>query len=168
MRALTHPEARREAKVVVAMALPIRRGNRFPASLTESRHMMDPFREFEEMWDRIGRQFMSPIFDRYLETGGEQQANSWTPLIEVEETDEAYLVKAELPGLKREDIDLQVDEHTLSIAGEVRPEQHEKGQVLQRRSGRFFYRTALPRDVETDNVKAQMREGVLNIRIPKT
>lgn len=145
------------------MALPIRRGNRFPATLSEPSGMMDPFREFEEMWDRLGRRFMGPIFDRAFE--GERM--TWQPTVEVDETDEAYVISAELPGLRREDIELQVDEHSLTLAGDVKPEQYEKGQVLHRRSGRFFYRTTLPRDVQHEGVKAQLREGVLTCTLPK-
>lgn len=67
------------------------------------------------------------------------------PDIEVDETEEFYLVKAELPGITRDNVELQVDEHSLSITGSVREEQGEH--LIRRRAGRFFYRTVLPRDI---------------------
>jgi HSP20 family protein len=75
-------------------------------------------------------------------------------------------VKAELPGITRENVELQVDEHSLSITGSIRDEQDEH--VMHKRTGRFFYRTILPRDINTDKVEAHMKEGVLTIRLPKT
>ena len=89
-----------------------------------------------------------------------------SPDIGVEETGEFYLVKAELPGITRANVELQVDEHSLSITGAIRDEQDE--QVMHKRTGRFFYRTIVPRDINTDKVEAHMKEGVLTIRLPKT
>ena len=59
-----------------------------------------------------------------------------------------------------------MDEHSLSIAGSVPEEQSE--QTMHRRAGRFFYRTVLPRDIDTDKVQANTRDGILTIRLPKT
>jgi HSP20 family protein len=92
--------------------------------------------------------------------------STWQPDIEVDETEEFYLVRAELPGIGRENVELQVDEHSLSIAGSVREERDEH--QMHRRTGRFFYRTVLPRDINTENVQAEMRDGILTIRLPKT
>jgi HSP20 family protein len=79
------------------------------------------------------------------------------PDIEVDESEEFYLVKAELPGITRDNVELQVDEHRLSITGSVREEQGEH--LMHRRAGRFFDRTVLPRDIDTDKVQATMKEG---------
>jgi HSP20 family protein len=75
-------------------------------------------------------------------------------------------VKAELPGFSPDNGELQVDEHSLSITGAIRDEQGE--QVMHRRTGRFFYRTMLPSDINTDKAEARMKDGVLTIRLPKT
>ncbi|HUK72136.1 MAG TPA: Hsp20/alpha crystallin family protein [Streptosporangiaceae bacterium] len=141
------------------MALPIRRGGRFPASLFEPTALWDPVSEFDYMRDRMGR-----LYEQLTQQGHDQ--SPWQPDIEVDETEEYYTVKAELPGITRENVELQVDEHSLSIAGSVREEQSE--QTMHRRAGRFFYRTVLPRDIDTEKVQATMREGILTIRLPKT
>jgi HSP20 family protein len=141
------------------MALPIRRGSRFSASLFEPTALWDPASEFEYLRDRMGR-----LYDQFTQRGRDQ--SPWQPDIEVDETEEYYLVKAELPGITRENVELQVDEHSLSIAGSVPEEQSE--QTMHRRAGRFFYRTVLPRDIDTDKVQANMRDGILTIRLPKT
>jgi HSP20 family protein len=140
------------------MALPIRRGSRFPVSLFELPALWDPASEFEYLRDRIR------LYEQLTQQGPEH--SPWQPDIEVDETEEFYLVKAELPGFTRENVELQVDEHSLSITGSIREEQDEH--VMHKRTGRFFYRTMLPRDINTEKVQAHMKEGVLTIRLPKT
>ena len=143
----------------VVMALPIRRGSRFPASLFEPTAWWDPVSEFEHLRDRMGQ-----LYDQITQQGPGQ--SPWQPDIEVDETEEFYLVKAELPGFTRDNVELQVDEHSLSITVSVREEQSEH--TMHRRTGRFFYRTAMPADIDTDKVQATMKEGILTIRLPKT
>ena len=141
------------------MAQPIRRGSRFPVSLFEPAPLWDPAVEYEYLRDRMGR-----LYDQITPQGPGQ--SPWQPDIEVDETEEFYLVKAELPGITRDNVELQVDEHSLSITGSVSEDQGEH--TMHRRSGRFFYRTVLPRDIDTDKVQATMKEGILTIRLPKT
>jgi HSP20 family protein len=140
------------------MAQPIRRGGRFPVSLFEPTPPWDPASEYEYLRDRMGR-----LYDQIIPQGPGQPP--WQPEIEVDETEEFYLVKAELPGITRDNVELQVDEHSLTITGSVSDEQGEH--TMHRRSGRFFYRTVLPRDINTDKVQATMKEGILAIRLPK-
>lgn len=125
----------------------------------------DPFTEFENLWDRMQRLYFGRLSERGMSEYGAEQA-PWVPEVEVDETEERYTVKAELPGVQHNDVDLQVDEHNLSISGGLQQEQQE-GRYLYRRAGRFFYRTALPRDADTDKVSAAMRDGVLTIVLPK-
>ena len=142
------------------MAMPIRRGSRFPASLFEPTTLWDPFSEFEYLKERMGR-----LYEQISHQGPEQ--SPWQPEIEVDETEEFYLVKAELPGFTRENVELQVDEHSLSITGSLHDGKNEE-QVMGWRKGRFYYRTVLPRDIDTEKVKATMKEGILAINLPKT
>jgi len=92
------------------MALPTRRGSRFPASLFEPTALWDPVSEFEYLRERMGR-----LHEQISQQGPEQ--SPWQPDIEVDETEEFYLVKAELPGITRDNVELQVDEHSLTITG---------------------------------------------------
>jgi HSP20 family protein len=91
--------------------------------------------------------------------------NAWVPAVEAEETDDGYMVRAELPGMHREDVNVELGGNELRITGEVKEESKE---ALRRRQGRFAYRTNLPSDADTEHAEAGMSEGVLTIRIPKT
>jgi HSP20 family protein len=124
-----------------------------------ARLLQDPVSEFENLRDRMGR-----LYDQIAPHGPGQSPVE--PDIEVDETEEFYLVKAELPGITRDNVELQVGEHSLSITGSVRDGQGEH--LIRRRAGRFFYRTVLARDIDTDKVQATMKEGILTIRLPKT
>jgi HSP20 family protein len=132
------------------MAPPIRRGGRFPVSLFGPPAPWDPVSELGYLRDRVGR-----LYDQITPRGPGQ--SPWQPDIEAGETEEFYLVKAELPGVARDNVELQVDEHSLSITGSVGEQQSEH--TMPRRAGRFFYRTVLPRDIDTGKAQAAMKEG---------
>jgi len=116
----------------------------------------DPFPEMAQMWERMGQ---------FFESTGLGLPGVWMPAVETEETDDAYLVRAELPGMKRDDVDLQLSGHELRIAGEVKEEAG--GKALRRRHGRFAYRTSLPADADTEKVDAKLADGILTVRVPK-
>ena len=99
-------------------------------------------------------------------TGGLQ---GWAPLADVEETEDAYSVEIELPGVRREDIDIQLDDRQLTVSGEVK--EKERAGILRRRTrrvGRFQYSVTLTADVDADDVSARLNDGVLTVRVPKT
>ena len=139
--------------------LPIRRGEAREAGREVA--AWDPWRELEEMHERIGR---------LLEEGlGElTAAGGWAPAVDVEETDDAWLVEAELPGVKRDDITVEVRDNELAIYGDIH-ERERKGILRRRarRTGRFDYRLALPGEIDAEAVVAGLEEGVLTVRIPK-
>ena len=91
----------------------------------------------------------------------------WDPFgVETEETDDGYLVRAELPGMHSEDIDVELGGGELSITGEIREETG--GPMLRRRHGQFAYRTGLPADADPEKAEAHLADGVLTVRLPKT
>ncbi|WP_188189378.1 Hsp20/alpha crystallin family protein [Nonomuraea sp. SYSU D8015] len=141
------------------MALPIRR-NRAPAQWggTWPSRSWDPFTEFQQLWDQMGR-----LFEQSAES---ETATAWRPLAETEETADAYVVRAELPGIKRDDIQVEIDGNELCVSGEIREE--EKGNRLRRRTGKFVYRTILPNDADTDKISGELADGVLTVSVPKT
>jgi HSP20 family protein len=116
----------------------------------------DPRGEFAQLWDRMGRMFESA-------PGSGQEA--WIPTVETEETDDGYLVRAELPGMKREDVDVELRGNELRITGEVKEEGG--GKALRQRHGKFAYRTSLPADADAEKVNAELNDGVLTVRLPK-
>ncbi|ALO92368.1 Heat shock protein [Streptomyces hygroscopicus subsp. limoneus] len=117
--------------------------------------------EFDDMFERMNR-FMEAAAPRWSET------IAWAPLADLRETDEAYVVECELPGLKREDIDVEVGEHDLCITGELK-EREREGLLRRatRRTGRFEYRTLLPAEVNAEQVSAQLTDGILTVTVPK-
>lgn len=92
----------------------------------------------------------------------------WAPPVDIEETEDAYVVEAELPGVKREDVDIEVVGNELTISGEIK-EKERKGVLRKRtrRVGRYEYRVTLPDQVDPDAIDAKLNEGVLTLRIPK-
>jgi HSP20 family protein len=85
--------------------------------------------------------------------------------VETEEADDAYLVRAELPGMKSDDIDVELSRNELRITGEVKEEAG--GKTLRRRHGRFAYRASLPGDADPEKIDAQLADGILTVRVPK-
>lgn len=134
------------------MTVPTRRTAAVPT-------MREPVLQFDDLWNRLGQ-----LFDQARDNRDGDAA--WVPAVEAEETDDGYVVRAELPGLKRDDVDVNVSGQELTISGEIR--QEEPGEVLRRRTGKFLYRTGLPADADPERIEANLRDGVLTVRIPKS
>jgi HSP20 family protein len=138
--------------------LPARRGGQ---NLT----LVDPSREFEDIYDRMG-QLMSFAFG---DLGLPRPGNApWSPLAEVSETDDAFLVHVELPGIRKDQVDVQLVDRELVISGDIKESENGRRRRSSRRTGRFEYRTYLPGDVEADQVSAQLADGVLTVTVPKS
>jgi HSP20 family protein len=92
----------------------------------------------------------------------------WIPAVDIEELEDAYVVEAELPGVNREDVNIEVSGNELTISGETK-EREREGIVRRRmrRVGQFEYRVVLPGEVNPEGVDAKLNNGVLNVRIPK-
>ena len=90
------------------------------------------------------------------------------PAVDVEEAEDAYVVEAELPGVQREDINIEVSGNELSISGEIK-ERKREGVVRRRmrRIGRFEFRVTLPGELNAEGVDAKLNDGVLTVRVPK-
>ena len=114
--------------------------------------------EFTQLWNR-----MSQLF----ESAGEGGSDTWMPMVETDETNDAYLVRAELPGMKRDDVRVELNGNELRISGEVTEKEEGEGKPLRHRQGKFAYRTTLPADADAENVEAQLGDGILTVRMPK-
>jgi HSP20 family protein len=146
----------------MAERLPVRRGERVPEWGALPDLWQEPFRELEEIWDRMGRLF-DPGWTTTTRIGG-----AWQPMVDMEETDDAYMFEVDLPGVRREDVTVEVRDHDLWITGELK--EKERSGVLHRRmrrTGSFSFRSALPGSVDADNVDAKLKDGVLTVRVPK-
>ena len=139
--------------------LPVRRDRRetLPAR-------WDPLREMEELRERMDR-----LFEEVLGGAAPGAGRIWSPPVDLEETDDAWVVEEELPGMKKGDITIELLDSELAIHGEVK-ERERKGILRRRtrRTGQFDYRVSLPGEVDADaDMDAQLAEGVLTVRIPK-
>jgi HSP20 family protein len=127
-----------------------------------------PLRELERMHNRMERLFGSwPAFpekeEALLPTG-------WAPQVDITETEKEFLVKAELPEVKKEEVKVTVENGVLSITGERKLEKEEKGKKyhrIERAYGRFERSFTLPEGTEPKKVTSEFKEGVLTVHLPK-
>lgn len=112
----------------------------------------------------------SDIMDEFFNDVVRTNRDSFVPGIDISETDNQFLISAELPGMKKEDIDISVDNGRLSISGERKFEKEEEGKTFHRvetRYGSFNRSFQLPDNVDAESVKATYENGILNISIEK-
>jgi len=124
-----------------------------------------PFRELEEWERRFDDLFGRPLWRLPVEEKG------WMPAVDVFEKEDRFVVKAELPGMKEEDIDVSVIGDTLSIKGERKTETEIKEEDYYRceRSYGSFYRSIpIPSNVDADKIEASFEDGVLEVALPKS
>jgi HSP20 family protein len=90
-------------------------------------------------------------------------------MADIEETEDAWIVEAELPGVSRKDIKVELRDSELVISGEIK-EKERKGVIRRRarRTGQFEYRVTLPGQPDEENIEANLHDGVLTVRVPKT
>jgi HSP20 family protein len=123
----------------------------------------EPFREMEELL----RDF-APSFRPLRRVGGDVE--SWRPVADISETDKEYLIKAELPEVRKEDVQITLQEGVMTISGERKHEQeHQDANEIRVESfyGSFSRSFSIPENVDAENIKAESRDGVLRIHIPK-
>jgi len=123
-----------------------------------------PWQELENM----NRQLSHLLDD--TPTSGLGEAEQWAPRVDIRETGDALLVQAELPGIAKKDIQLEVKESVLTISGERRYEKDVKEENVHRVEriyGNFSRSFSLPNNIDTNKVEASMKDGVLEIRLPK-
>ncbi len=113
--------------------------------------------------------FFSPVLTRFAsDDGAELGGMTWSPAADLTQTEDAYTLTVDLPGLSRKDIELTVEDHTLTLSGERRFEREGSSvDRLERVHGRFARRFHLPADADASTVAAEFENGVLNISIPK-
>ena len=130
----------------------------------------DPFRELEEMSDRLSRMVGRSLTPR---TDGKETLTvaDWTPSVDISETEAEYVVKAELPEVKKEDVKVTVEDGILTLQGERRHEKEEKGKRvhrIERAYGSFVRSFTIPDYVDDAKVSAEFKDGVLSLRLPKS
>jgi len=131
----------------------------------------DAFRDLEDLSDRLQRVF-GPR--RLVHGNGGREAMTvadWIPSVDVAEDPERYLIKVEIPEVKREDVKVDVQDGVLTIHGERKQEKEEKGKRfhrIERSYGTFLRSFTLPDDVDGSQIVAEFKDGILNVTLPKS
>lgn len=128
--------------------------------------LWEPFGEFRTMQDEVDRLFGS----LWRRNERPEVEGAWLPAIDLHEDEEQLVIKAELPGVKKEDVTISITDDLLTIKGELRHEEETKGEQFYRLEGSYgtFERAVrLPRPVKAEAIKADYRDGVLKITLPK-
>jgi HSP20 family protein len=128
----------------------------------------DPFRDLMAIQDRMNRLFQETMA---RQRGQEEiEAGQWSPAVDIYETGDRIVVRADLPGLEQADIEVRVDDNTLTLRGDrrapadVRPEDYHRS---ERPSGPFVRSFSLPQNVDQGAIRAAHRNGVLEVVLPK-
>lgn len=134
-------------------------------SLVPVSSSLSPLREMDEFFDRM--------FDlrRWMKAWPVAAEFEWRPATDVIETDKEIVLKAELPGVKKEDVSVEIEGNTLTIKGERKEEKEEKGKKMHRVErfyGSFMRSFTLPENVDAKAIAAEMKDGVLEVHLPKT
>jgi HSP20 family protein len=127
-----------------------------------------PFRELERMRREMDRIWDS-LFERRPARG--EEMGEWLPTLDVSETKNDYVVKAELPGIDPKEIDISLANDLLTIKGEKKQEKEEKEEnyhLVERSYGSFTRSVRLPGQVQSDKINATFKNGVLKVTLPKT
>ncbi|UCF71665.1 MAG: Hsp20/alpha crystallin family protein [candidate division WOR-3 bacterium] len=127
--------------------------------------LWEPFSELVTMRNDVDR-----LFDTFFGRENESYENYWRPAIDIEENNGNLMVRAEIPGMSKEDIKVAVKDNMLTISGERKRENESKDKTyyrVERCYGQFQRMIRLPTEVDADKVKATYKDGVLHVTLPK-
>jgi HSP20 family protein len=124
----------------------------------------DSGREVDSLQSEVNR-----VFDAFFGNGVAPQRR-WVPAMDLIETDDSLVLRADLPGMRREDVDIEIKDGVLTVAGERHADHEEKAEGfyrVERAFGRFSRSLTLPDGIDADSVTADFTDGVLEVRVPK-
>jgi HSP20 family protein len=124
----------------------------------------EPFQELEQLNEQVGR-----LMDSVWSPIGAGNEGAWMPLADIEETEDAWVIEADLPSVDRKDVNVELRDSELIISGDIK-EKERKGVLRRRarRTGQFEYRVTLPGKADAGKIDANLRDGVLTVRVPKS
>jgi HSP20 family protein len=131
----------------------------------------EPVRELHTMQNEMNRLF-NTFFDSPTPSngGGNQVTRRWIPAMDVAETEDHFVLRADLPGMSESDVKIELEDNVLTISGERKAEHEQKGEGyyrVERSFGSFSRSLTLPDGVNADGIQAGFEHGVLEVRIPK-
>jgi HSP20 family protein len=135
---------------------------------TSAPERWEPLSELEQVTQRM-RRMLDQTFGGFGWPSSLLTEAAWSPLVDIEEQDDAYVLEVELPGVEREDVNIELVGNELTITGEIK-ERERQGALRRRtrRTGRFGYSVRLPDQVDAAKIEASLDQGVLNLRVPKS
>ncbi|MGH7801896.1 MAG: Hsp20/alpha crystallin family protein [Thermodesulfobacteriota bacterium] len=132
--------------------------------------VLDPWKDFGSLQERINRIFDDTIRTLYPTDGEELEKGTWAPAVDIYETNDSFVVSADLPGLNKDEIQIDLKDNTLTLKGEKKFEEKvSKDNYIrvERSYGSFVRSFTLPQNVDPEKIKAKYKEGVLEVTIPK-
>jgi HSP20 family protein len=130
----------------------------------------EPLRELSTLQSDMNR-FFNSMFDTPASGGGQETgARRWTPAMDLAETEDAFVLRADLPGVSQEDVHIELEDTVLTVSGERKADHETKGEGfyrVERSFGRFSRALTLPKGVDPESITASFTDGVLEVRIPK-
>ncbi len=129
----------------------------------------EPVRELNTLQTEMNRLF-NTVFDTPPHNGGATTLRRWIPAMDLVETEDDFILRADLPGLSEEDVNVELEDNVLTISGERKSEHEERKEGyyrVERASGAFSRSLTLPEGVDAGGIKASFDKGVLEVRIPR-
>ncbi|MGA2682203.1 MAG: Hsp20/alpha crystallin family protein [Candidatus Bathyarchaeia archaeon] len=164
-------EASKKTEITIAKKKPssISKAQKIPRALAP----IDPsdlYQAFDDTFERFRRDFEDVIFPSYWDKAMSILPETRVPVVDVEDNEKDYRLKAEMPGFKKEDIEIDLDGNSVVITGAVgwKYDKKEHEYLCKERACKTFYRIVdLPEEIKADEVTADLKEGVLEVLIPK-
>jgi HSP20 family protein len=129
----------------------------------------DPFRDMVTLREKMNRMF-EDVFTGRTDEGKDFAAGTWAPSVDIFETEKELVLTAEVPGIDEKDIEIKVEDNTLSLKGERKFEKETKEESyhrIERSYGSFYRAFALPDSINSEKIQATHENGVLKITMPK-
>ena len=129
----------------------------------------EPLRELSSLQSDMNR-FFDTMFQAPAGGGQAAQLRRWTPAMDLAETEDAFVLRADLPGVSQEDVSIEIEDTVLTVSGERKSDHENKGEGfyrVERAFGAFSRSLTLPKGVDAEAIAAQFTDGVLEVRIPK-
>lgn len=126
----------------------------------------DPFRDLLGLQDRMNRLFS----DTLVRTTGEDATGAWVPPVDIFEDGENLVLQAEIPGVRKDEVDIRIENNVLTLSGERKQEREVKDEEVhrvERAYGRFSRSFTLPVGIDADKIRAELRDGLLTLTLPK-
>jgi HSP20 family protein len=125
----------------------------------------EPFNRFTKIHSLV-----NDLFEDGLNRSSDETSVRWSPAMDILESNDAYIIRAELPGFEKDDLNVEVKDGTLTLSGQRKSEELAEGvqyRSVERVSGKFVRSVILPKTVNADRIQASYKDGVLEIQVPK-